>query len=169
MKKNKNNKGFTILEMIVSMTVISIMVALASPSFADFVRNNRIYTSSKILNSDVSYAKSEGMRGVGNVVMQGINGDFNNGWRVFIDKNGNDSYDEGTDQLLRVQEGFGNPLVVSVDSASEQGFISFNAYGENATREVVSFTICDGRAGKPGRTTTINSSGLVKYTETVCN
>lgn len=166
MKKNKNNKGFTILEMIVSMTVISIMVALASPSFADFVRNNRIYTSSKILNSDVSYAKSEGMRGVGNVVMQGVDNDFNNGWRVFIDSNGNNSYDEGTDQLLRFQEGFGNPLVISTTG---QDFISFNSYGENVTREVVSFVICDGRAGKPGRVTSINSAGLVKYTETVCN
>ncbi len=165
MKKIKNNKGFTILEMIVSMTVISIMVALASPSFSDFVRNNRIYTSSKVLNSDVSYAKSEGMRGIGNVVMQGIDEDFNNGWRVFIDNNGNNSYDED-DQLLRVQESFGSPLVISTTG---QDFISFNSYGENATRADVSFVVCDGRAGKPGRVTSINNAGLVKYAEAVCN
>lgn len=84
----------------------------------------------------------------------------------FIDSNGNNSYDEGTDQLLRFQEGFGNPLVISTTG---QDFISFNSYGENATREVVSFVICDGRAGRPGRVTSINSAGLVKYTETVCN
>lgn len=164
MKKINKNKGFTILEMIVSMTVISIMVALASPSFSEFVRNNRIYTSSKILNSDVSYAKSEGMRGLGTVVIQGIGGDFNAGWRIFVDKNANNSFDN-SDTLLRIQEGFGSPLTVTTDG---QDFISFNSYGENATKIEVSLTICDGRSGDFGRMTRINKAGLVKYSQVNC-
>lgn len=166
MRKNKNNKGFTVLEIIISMTVVGIMVALASPSISEFVKNNRIYTSSKILNADVSYAKSEGMRGIGNVVMSPIDGDdFTGGWRIFIDVNGNNSYDEGTDTLLRIQEGFGEPLTVT---ASGQDFISFNAYGENATRQEMSLTICDNRSGKFGRMTSVNIAGLVKYSEVDC-
>ena len=46
---NNKNKGFTIIELMISVAIISILVALASPNFSGFVKNNKITTWINIL------------------------------------------------------------------------------------------------------------------------
>ena len=52
-------KGFTMIELIITMTIVGIMVALAAPGMQSFVSNNRLTTQVNELLTDISHARSE--------------------------------------------------------------------------------------------------------------
>lgn len=162
---NNKNKGFTLIELMTSVAIISILLALASPSFYAFIKNNKITTSAKNFYADLNYAKSEALKGNGNVVMKAVSGSaYSNGWMIFVDKNGNDTYDTG-DRVLRQQDPLASDQVITVGSPN---YLSFNSYGEINSSTTLSFKFCDDRAGATGKTISVNPVGLIKGVDIVC-
>ena len=159
---NNKNKGFTLIELMTSIAIISVLLALASPSFSEFVKNNKIATSAKNFYSDLNYAKSEALKGSAVVVMKPTTGtSYNNGWQIFVDVNGNGVYSTG-DTILRQQDKLSTNLVVNVGAQSS---ISFNSYGEINSSVPVNFNFCDNRTGNTGKNIVVNPVGLIKIVD----
>lgn len=55
-------RGFTIVELMVTIVLFSILMALAMPSFSTWIRNNKIRTVSDSLQSGLRNAQSEALR-----------------------------------------------------------------------------------------------------------
>lgn len=162
--KNKN-KGFTLIELMTSVAIISILLALASPSFSSFIKNNKITTSAKNFYSDLNYAKSEALKGSGSVVMKASSGStYKEGWIIFVDLNGNGSYDSG-DRILKQQDALPTNQVITIGS---QDYLAFNSYGEINSSTSLSFKFCDDRTGAVGKNISINPIGLIKVADSTC-
>ena len=162
---NNKNKGFTLIELMTSVAIISILLALASPSFSGFVKNNKITTSAKNFYSDLNYAKSEALKGSGNVVMRASSGSaYKDGWQIFVDMNGNGVYDSG-DRILRQQDALPTNQVINIGG---QNYLSFNSYGEINSTTPLSFKFCDDRSGATGKNISINPIGLIKVADSTC-
>jgi type IV fimbrial biogenesis protein FimT len=162
---NNKNKGFTLIELMTSVGIISILLALASPGLSAFVKNNKITTSAKNFYSDLNYAKSEALKGSGNVVMKAVTGSaYADGWIIFVDMNGNGSYDSG-DIILRQQDALPTNQLITIGS---QNYLSFNSYGEINSTTPLSFKFCDDRTGATGKNISINPIGLIKVVDTTC-
>lgn len=58
MPHSKQSKGFTLVELIIAVTILGIFSAIAIPSFTSFVNNNRLQTTSNELASLLQYARS---------------------------------------------------------------------------------------------------------------
>src|SRR5690348_2467245 len=62
--RHRCKRGFTLLELMVTLAVASVLVVIAVPSFRDLLRRNQVSSASNALLADLSYARSEAsMRG----------------------------------------------------------------------------------------------------------
>lgn len=96
--------GFTMVELLVTLVVLAVLLALAAPSMSKFVSNSRLRSSHGELVSALTLARSEATRRGLPVVVKArgttVGSEFSDGWDVFVDANLNDKYDTG-DTLIR--------------------------------------------------------------------
>lgn len=58
----RGSRGFTMVELLVTVALIAIVVALAYPSFVSVINNNRLAGATNDLIGDLQYARSEAIR-----------------------------------------------------------------------------------------------------------
>src|SRR3569832_2414901 len=56
------SRGFTLVELLVTISIATILVTLAVPSFSDFVKNNRMITLTNDFVTALNVARSEAIR-----------------------------------------------------------------------------------------------------------
>ncbi|MEE9327181.1 MAG: GspH/FimT family pseudopilin [Cocleimonas sp.] len=94
------NKGFTLIEVVVTMAIVGVFASLAIPSFSNLIQSNRVAAGTSLLVSGLHLARSEALKRANNVVLcVSTNqtsctggGDYAQGWIIFLDCDG--------DQLL---------------------------------------------------------------------
>ena len=147
--------GFGLIELIIVISIIAILTAMATPSFSALIRESRVKTQANDFLSASNYARNEAItrsRGVTLCAADtrdgalpaacGTSGDWGKGWMVFVDDTvGNGSTPVAIDNadVLRTWEG--NPKNTFVpDSAIS--FVRYNPRGltNNITNDV-SFTL----------------------------
>jgi type IV fimbrial biogenesis protein FimT len=62
MQRSRRTSGFTMIEMIVTMTVFAILVALGVPSMTTWIRNNKVRTVTDSLQTGLRLAQAESLR-----------------------------------------------------------------------------------------------------------
>lgn len=89
--------GFTLIEMMVTLAIAAILITIAVPSFAGFIRNIEISSTANELFAAINLARAEAIqRGVRvDMVPADESGDWAKGWVVFIDGNHNRRPDSG--------------------------------------------------------------------------
>ncbi len=95
----QRNSGFTLLEALITVAVLSILVALAVPSFKEMMDRNAVTSAANSLLSSVLMARSEAVKREQRVVIARQGSDWKS-WQVFTDANNNHTYDSGTDELI---------------------------------------------------------------------
>ena len=85
------NRGFTLIELMVTVAVAAILVAVAAPSFQAFFNRNRIATVTNDYIAAINYARSEAVKGGGNATLCMSNNNasctgtgWSNGWIVTV-------------------------------------------------------------------------------------
>jgi type IV fimbrial biogenesis protein FimT len=113
MKCRQPQRGVTLIELMMTLTVLGILISLAIPSFTDTIRNNRAQAQASLLVKALKYARSEAVRrGTEVRITATSSSDWNSGWKIWVDKNGDRSFSSGSDVELQVQDAFagGNTL-----------------------------------------------------------
>jgi type IV fimbrial biogenesis protein FimT len=101
--------GFTLIELIITMTIAAIVLAIGVPSFQGMMRNNRAAAHMNEFISALNLARSEAVKRGVNVGLV-PNGGWAGGWTVFVDTNANLGLDAGEE--LRVYDRLeGNPTI----------------------------------------------------------
>ena len=127
--------GFTLLELVVAMTIVAILVGVGVPSFRYVTTANRLSSEINGLLGDLQFARAEAIKEGQTVSVCSSNdglsclgtGTWTGGWLVFSDTGTLGSVD-GTDQLLRVQKSLGTGDTLLSDTAGF-GVITFNREG----------------------------------------
>lgn len=95
------SRGFTLIELMVTLSVAAVLLLVAAPSFVSFQRNSELTSLTNKLVGAINSARGEAMKTGRNAYVVPVNtSDWSGGWRVYVDLNGNDSYDAGTDTLV---------------------------------------------------------------------
>lgn len=81
-------RGFTMTELGVTVTVAALLAALAVPSFQGIIATQRARTYASALYATLSKARSEAITLNANVTVQPKAGGWKNGWQI-LDVNGN--------------------------------------------------------------------------------
>ena len=167
----RKNHGFTLTELIVTITIVGILAAIAVPSMNRFLESNHLVALTNDLIADINLARSEAIkRGtqVGLCAASGSNcGATTNwgssGWRVFQDADNTGSWTTG-DNLIRSHETA--PVNNSV-TAPANLLIFSRLGGMVAMVTSLDITICNSRI-KEKRTLSVNSVGRVSTTQGGC-
>lgn len=133
----REEQGFTLIELMVTIAVLAIILGIAVPSFTTQIRNSRSVTLGEEFNSALNYARSEAVKRGGlvsicasNAAGTGCGDDWTNGWLAFVDAADETSNSVVVNELLRHWETLGNDLSVTVNrGGSAVNFVRFNPQG----------------------------------------
>ena len=105
----RSARGFTAIELMVTVAVLAVLAAIAAPSFTPLIERWRVRQVSEELQSTLFFARSEALkRGGGITVIRNDSQDgctisdtdaWNCGWLVFADKNSNGAMDKDEEVL----------------------------------------------------------------------
>ena len=129
--------GFTAIELMVVVSIVAVLAALAAPSFTPLIESWRVREATEQLQSTLSYARSEAIKRGGQVAIQKIpnntNGcasasgtrDWDCGWFVCHDTNGNGTCNATEPVLQRVE----SATKVHINRTSGGASIKLNRWG----------------------------------------
>jgi type IV fimbrial biogenesis protein FimT len=164
----KKNSGFTLLELLITVALISIVTAIAVPSMTSFTQNDRLTTNINTLVGHLAYARSEAVKRSQQVSIcissdsatcTGAN--FDEGWIVYIDADNNGSFTEDTasgEVILRAQQQLEGGNTLTPTTFADQVTYDYRGFATSTG----SFLLCDGRIGPHGKTITISPTGRVR-------
>ena len=171
------NKGFSLIELIIVLTVISILSAYAMPTFRQLRQNKAIESARNSLFVELQFARTKAIMSQSYIVVCpsvsnsacADDANWHKGWIVFIDKNHDKKYNNN-DEILRI----GNAMQpgVSAISSNYRKKIRFNGLGF-APGTNLSINFCDERGNDFAQAIIISNSGRVKQSkpinDNVCN
>ncbi len=182
MQKSRTlSAGFTLIELMVTVAIVAIITSVAVPSFKAMTANNRVTTQTNALVTAIRLARSEAVTRNTRIILcrsadptaaapscGGTANTWTTGWLLFASGDGNNTYQAGTDTLIRV----GDPARYGIQvrtNATSNNDLEINANGStNEAGGTAVFSICDDRDGDGdydeqwGRQIQVNPVGHIK-------
>jgi type IV fimbrial biogenesis protein FimT len=173
-KLSVTNAGFTLIELMVTLSIVALLLGLATPSFTAFFKDNRISTQVNEFVSSLNFARSESIkRGVRITLCKSntgnscaTTGDWSQGFIIFTDQSNPaliPVYDSTSETLLKVKKALrGNVSIIGNTNVAD--YISYMPSGQNlkisGAVQTGTLTICDDRGGQNvGKEIVISNTG----------
>lgn len=170
---SRYNQGFTLIELIVSLAVVSIIIINVLPNLGNLVARERSTVLINTLAGAFAYARTEAIMKQKPVVTCqsddgnkcSITADWHNGWIIFTDENNNKQHDTN-EELLRVYTAIENGTRAKFDRVTNYYYVRYQPSGRaypNGT-----FLICNPNAGV-GKALVLAMTGRVRLSKTQPN
>ena len=160
-------RGFSLVELMVTITVAAILLAIAVPGFRDVIHRNRVSSASNELLASLSYARTEAITR-GQLVSMCPSTDsescaggkvYESGWIVYTYPAGvasvGKNYDAGSSILLRATTARPGVSVLAKDGA----VITFGQQGQLRPSTRLVFATCYRGSGSDTAVSTAKVSG----------
>ncbi|SEJ23685.1 GspH/FimT family pseudopilin [Nitrosomonas eutropha] len=151
------SKGFTMVELMITISIASILLAVAVPSYQSLMRESRLTAQANELMTALHYARSEAVKRGGRITIckssDGAtcnDGSWQDGWLVFSDA-GTAGAVDSDDEILRVFPKLSGGITVN-----GFGFGNWISYLPNGRSQTGRFELCNQASG---RDVVVNNSG----------
>lgn len=153
MKKHIQN-GFTLYELLITVTIIGVVLTIGVPNLGDFTRNSRITGTTNDLHGSFFLARSEAARAKQNITICASGNplaaeptcggaSFADGWIVFVDVDQDTNRDAGVDEnVLKTFPPVDDALHINTNGVDR---FSFEATGLGTAGVPFVAMICDDR------------------------
>ena len=158
------NKGFTLIEMMITVAIAALLLTTAIPSFQALITNNRLSTQANAFIGALQLARSEAIKRNLNVTVcqsgdeQNCSNNasgFEQGWIVFVDQNNSNTRDDG-EAIINTKQAM--PQGMSLNGG---GPIRYRAAGTVAPVNNPTLYLCQ-QGNNNGRNIVISRTGRVR-------
>jgi type IV fimbrial biogenesis protein FimT len=171
---SKSVSGFTLLELMVTVSIAGVIMAMAIPSFKDMMRNNRLTGYANELVTSLSLARSEAAkRGIQVTIRRkgATSTQWESGWDVFVDVDGNELFNDngaaplcetGEDCLLKSYDGLANGYTLRTGNSTYKDYVAYLPSGLTTVFVGDTFRLCSGSTAEDkavSRAITLNAIG----------
>lgn len=154
------SRGFTLIELLAALVLLGILLSIGLPAFGKVIDQQRMNSGLSALTRSLTMAKQEAVRRNRPVTLAAIEGDWNNGWVMFLDNNRNGQLDMG-EKLLR--EMAADAVFRIHANTPVARYVRFNGRGEsqllNGGFQAGTFRFCPLDSKTHGRRVIINQVG----------
>lgn len=180
----KQQEGFTLIELMVTVAVLAIVVAMAAPSFNNQINNNRSVALAEEIITAINFARSEAVHRGRRVSIcasddgASCSGGWTDGWIVVADSAASDTAaspvinSAATDVLRRWEAPKGDPNLTVAQASGAVTFIRFTRLGTLGMpngENVILNSSYSGCSGNSARQITIGLAGLIRTASTSCS
>lgn len=161
-------RGFTLIELMIVITVLAAILAMAAPSFTQIVENVRVSTQTNDFVSAVNSARAEAIRIGGSVWLTAKNGNFSDGWCV---RTSNDECGTSDPPDLLDHPPLDNRINLAYASGQETTSFAFNRLGALVTpgdAATIDLAPPNCGAGRTKRRIDINAAGRISVQRPEC-
>ena len=156
--ENRNQSGFTLYELLITLLIVGVVLTFGLPNFAQFTANSRITTTANDLHAAFQLARSESARAKTNITIcasadplsggADCDGTWDQGYIVFVDTNGDLARAGADETILRAHGGIAEGVTLAV--ANDATFFSYASSGlgrgdVNGNTAMSRAIICDER------------------------
>jgi type IV fimbrial biogenesis protein FimT len=176
-QKSVKHSGFTLIELIVTVSIAAILLSMAIPSFIGTIASNRLTTNANEFVTALNLARSEAInRGISVTVRKVDNNSFTNlgaganwedGWDVFTDNDSDGVFDNlDGDTLIRTYAA----LKTSYTLRGNNNFVNFIRYRpDGSSNNLGSFITCDNGSITGAKLIIVNAVGRVRMGSDINN
>ena len=173
-------EGVTLIELMVTVMVLAVVLAAGIPTFADFLRNNRMSAAVNDVVTSLHLARSEAVKRrtpvticpAASATECDAGSGIESGWLVFVDTNGNGIPEGPGDSIIQIRPSLPTEIADYSRWGDENGdatgrfLISFDPSGYlladiDGTTPVANLQFCD----KRGDQKTIGGSAAGRWVE----
>jgi type IV fimbrial biogenesis protein FimT len=173
-------RGFTLIELMITIAIVGILAGLAAPSFQVAMANTKIRTAADTMQAGLQLARMEALRRNGRVTLWLVNGvtascarsTTGTSWVVSInDPSGNcaaTASDTASPRLVQSLNGNEGSSGVSV-TASATNCVTFNGFGRveatcfgGTTAALTRISLTSATSGTSPRDVRVSSGGAIK-------
>lgn len=158
-------RGFSLIELLVTLSIAAILLMVAVPNFITFVQNNRLATQANDFVTMLNYARSEAVKRNQRItVCSSTTGSscansttWETGLLVFADTNGDGVVDGGED-VLQVRQGMEGSNILRAGTRTR---VTYQATGFSPGFNDT-FRLCDSRGTASARAIVVSNQGRVR-------
>lgn len=166
---NRQHTGFTLIELMVTLAVLSILLTIGVPSMRTLISNDRLTTATNSLAASLNLARSEAVKQGLSATLCSSNdqtsctgSSWTDGWLIWVDANANSTLD-APGEIVRVAETLKGTIVVTAAATT----LLFDSTGFTSNPGTIK--ICDDRTGNLGKQLRILAGGSVSLsTQIAC-
>lgn len=89
------HKGFTLIELMITVAIMSVMLTIGLPSFQSIIASSRLTSSVNAMVSALQLARFEALKQHKSVAVQKKGTNWQDGWDVFVDYDDDGTLDDG--------------------------------------------------------------------------
>ena len=176
----KNNHGFTLIELIVTLAVVSIVLLTGIPMLNQMTTSNRLVTQINNIAGSLSVARSESIKRGESITLCGSTdgatcdtANWESGWIVFTDADNNAVLNSASETMLKIVAQFSGGSTLRLSGSDSASIIRYKSDGSlrdqnaDATRtDSGTFTLCEQSASTTtAKAININTLGRVSRAE----
>ena len=162
----RHARGFTLIELMMTLAVIAILLAVAAPAFGGLIQSTQAQSSRSALVTALNTARIFAVSKTANVVVCPSNDqrycghttEWQHGWLIFIDADRDGARGDDEDLLNAAQA---QPAGVAILSTAGRVRVTYRPDGSSAGSNV-SMTVCDQRGADQATSIVINNAGRVR-------
>lgn len=124
----KHESAFTLIELMITITVAAVVLTLGVPGFGRVIERNQLSAYTNQLVASLYFARSEAVRRNEDIrVCHSDDGNscggvgYEDGWIIYIDNNEDGDFDVG-EELIRVNEGLPSNYTMQTNSLANFNF-----------------------------------------------